>query len=115
MASEKTAATATMGQRQRVGQAMTASAVAIVVAVVVWPLGKAALETLTSASVGRGRANATLRSGLRISATAMLTPRYTACTIRPDHHSPPTSAAMMRPSSHQVSSLSSVSAMAVNG
>ena len=76
MASEKTTAAATTGQRQRVGQAMTASAVAMVVAVVVCPLGKAALETVTSASpVGRGRSNASLRSGLRTSATAMLTPR----------------------------------------
>ena len=35
MASEKTAAAASTGQRQRVGQAMTARAVAMVVAVVV--------------------------------------------------------------------------------
>ena len=45
----------------------------------------------------------------------MVTPTYTACTIRPDHHRPPTIAAMRRMSSHQVSSLSSVSAMPVNG
>ena len=115
MASEKIAAAATIGQRQRVGQAITASAVAIVVAVVVWPLGKAELEIATSASGGRGRANATFRSGFRTSATAMLTPRYTACTMRPDHHSPPTNAAMRRISSHQVSSLSSVPAIASKG
>ena len=41
MASAKTAATAITGQRQRVGQATTASAVAVAVAVVVWPLGNA--------------------------------------------------------------------------
>ena len=76
IATLKTTATAITGQRQRVGQAMTARAVAMVVAVVVWPLGKAVLETATSASpAGRGRSNASLRSGLRTSATAMLTPR----------------------------------------
>ena len=39
------------GQRQRVGQAMTVSAVASPVAVVVWPLGKAYIKVC--ASVGR--------------------------------------------------------------
>ena len=76
MASENTTAAAITGQRQRVGQAMTASAVAMVVAVVVCPLGKAVLDTVTSAStVGRGRSKASLRSGLRTSATTTLTPR----------------------------------------
>ena len=102
MASEKRAATAIIGQRQRVGQAMTESALAIVVAVVVCPLGKAALDKVRSASVvGRGRSNATLRSGLMTSAAAMLAPRYTACIMRPDHHRPPSSAATMMVRSHQ--------------
>ena len=45
----------------------------------------------------------------------MVTPKYSACTMRPDHHSPPTKAAISRMSSHQVSSRSSVSAIVVNG